>query len=88
MHSDSPMRLDDKRHFEIIGASFNRWYTAEIHAFVARCELPPGMDSETLASTVVRRVSQFTLGRLVTELRSTGVTLDGLIEFLRKNAGN
>jgi hypothetical protein len=76
---------DTRKQLNLVGESFDRWYKAEIEAYVARTAPPANVSDEEWAETVVRNVSQFTMGRLVSELVAVGVSLERVIAFLRKN---
>lgn len=82
------MSPEDKKSLDLVGESFNRWYKREIESYVARRKRPVGMSDEAWATRVVAHVAQFTMGRLVTELESSGVALEQVISFLRKNVGS
>jgi hypothetical protein len=79
------MTPEDKRNLDIVGESFAGWYKSEIDAFVARMRLPEGQTDEQIATEVVRKVSQFTLGRLVSELNAVGVSTKQVIKLLQKH---
>ena len=80
------MTPKEKECLEKVGKEFNRFYKRAIEDYVRAVRPPPGKTNEDWAYTVTARVAQFTLGRLVTELLSTGLTLEDLIKFLRVHA--
>jgi len=76
------MKIDDPNNVQIVAAGFAQWYKGEIDKYVARCDNV----SERDIAVIVRNVSQFAMGRLVTELQSVGMSVNQIIEFLSKHA--
>ena len=82
------MKLDIKKHADFIVESFNVWYHKCIKDVIARLssdEVKSWNDTE-VASAVVHAVSQFALGRLITELKSVNVSTNDVITFLKRHA--
>jgi hypothetical protein len=79
------MNDEDRRNLDLVGESFSRWYKAEVESYVARSKDPVGKTDEEWAAIAVRNVSQYALGRLVTQLEFVGVTREQIIAFLQKH---
>ncbi len=84
-HPQDSMRIDDPRNPKIVGDGFARWYHSEIERYVSRCKLTE-LSVNDAARLITRNVSQFAMGRLVTELGSVGMSVGQIIEFLKKHA--
>jgi hypothetical protein len=79
---EKAMKVNDTRNAVAVADGFAAWYKAEIARYVARCDATEAADVEA----IVRNVSYFVLGRLVTELGSVGVSVSQIIKFLSRHA--
>jgi hypothetical protein len=76
---------EEKTCFDTLNEAFNSVYREGIVDYVNRVRQPDDVSDDAWATAVTAKVSQFLLWRLVTEVMSTGVTLDQMVTFLRKN---